>query len=116
MGKLIRFVSIFVWCTLFEFDYFHDCFSGAGGILPVEPFFRLSLTHEYGAYLRGDSIQFPDPRFKELFGMNPTGARRCTYEDLKKANDNRDTAAVLRSSCFAVAYNRLKDAQLPPEA
>jgi hypothetical protein len=82
----------------------------------VEPFFRLSLTDEYGAYLRGESIKFPDPCFKELFGMNPTEARRCTYEDLKKANENRDKASVLRNPLFQAAYNRLKDVELAPKA
>jgi hypothetical protein len=81
----------------------------------VEPFLRLSLTDKYKAYLRGESIKFPDPRFRDLFGMEPTEVRPCTYEDLKMANESQDKASVIRGPLFRREYNRLKEAERTPE-
>jgi hypothetical protein len=83
--------------------------------LPTEPFYRLCLTKEYDAYLRGSAEPFPPPQYVRLFGQQPTKPRPCTYQELQRANENQDVASIVQSDVFKDQYNVLKNPKEEPE-
>jgi hypothetical protein len=105
--------GFFFSCSYLNIIYLN--FSSGTPSLPTEPFFRLSLTEEYGAYLRGHPQKFPPPQYRKLFGMYPTEPRPSTYEELRIANESQDTASVIKSDAFKMAYNRLKTSKEKPD-
>jgi hypothetical protein len=77
--------------------------------LPVEPFFRLSLTPQYEGYLRGRIPLFPRPEYARLFGLRPTRGPPPLPSELKSAFRRRPEAAVIETPVFRAVYLANKD-------